>query len=86
MFDWIPFLGGIVILAWAFFAGWMALRGSADAGWHEVAHTATEEPSIVSRPAPSRRVIRFRAIQGLQFLVAAVVIAAGTWLLVQTVT
>ena len=86
MFEWIAWLGGIVILAWAFFAGLMALRGSADAGWHEVAHTATEESSIVSQPAPNRRAIGFRAIQALQFLVAIVVTAAGTWLLVQTVT
>ena len=87
MFDWIPWLAGILILAWAFFAGFMALRGSAEAGLHEVALAAGDEPSMEPMvAAPAARAMPFRLIQALQFMLAGGVILAGTWLIVQIVT
>ena len=90
MFDWIPWVAGILILAWAFFAGFMALRGSADAGLHELAPDRAMEPveqsAVVEVGQGGARVMPFRVIQALQFILAAGVIAAGIWLLVQAVT
>jgi hypothetical protein len=90
MFEWIPWVAGIFILAWAFFAGFMALRGSAEAGLHEVAPDPATQPversAVVDVGQSGARVMPFRLIQALQFMLAAGVIAAGTWLLVQTVT
>ena len=90
MFEWIPWVAGILILAWAFFAGFMALRGSAEAGLHEVAPDpamqGVEQSAVVDVGQRGARVMPFRLIQALQFMLAAGVIAAGTWLLVQAVT
>lgn len=86
MFDWIPFLAGILILTWAFFAGYIALRGGAHAGLHEVAPSpADDPPPSEAMPAARGRIIPLPVIQGLQFLVAGAVSLAGLWLLIQTV-
>jgi hypothetical protein len=84
MFDWIPFLAGILILTWAFFAGYIALRGGAHAGLHEVAPAPADEPAE-AMAASGGPAVPFRVIQGLQFLAAAAVSLAGIWLLIQTV-
>ncbi len=86
MFDWIPFAAGIVILAWAFYAGLNAFRGGPHAGLHEVAPqpaaAADEDATIEETRSP---VARFRVVQALQFAVAGAVGLAGLWLLIQTV-
>jgi hypothetical protein len=86
MFDWIPFLAGILILTWAFFAGYIALRGGAHAGLHDVAPPPpAEEPPSEAMTVARTRIVPFPVIQALQFVAAAVVSLAGIWLLIQAV-
>ncbi len=86
MFDWIPFAAGILILAWAFFAGLSAFRGGLHAGLHEVAPPHAAAPDECATIEETRSpMARFRVVQALQFAVAGAVGLAGLWLLIQTV-